>query len=80
MTISGLPPIGPAAGAAAPRPIDRAAAPATPGREPGLWAMLSSAERAFFLAPTEQQAIGYGPGGARTEAAPVLGQHLDVRG
>lgn len=79
MTISGLPPIAPGAAAAA-RPLDRAAAPNAPGREPGLWAMLSSAERAFFLAPADQQAIGYGPGGGRAEAAPVLGQHLDVRG
>lgn len=79
MTIPGLPPIVPGSAAAAARPLDRPAV-SSPGKEPGLWAMLSSAERAFFLAPADQQALGYGPGGARTEAAPVLGQHLDVRG
>jgi hypothetical protein len=78
VTIPGLPPVVP--GATAPAPPREHAAPPTPGKEPGLWAMLSRAERAFFLAPVDQEALGYGPGGARTEAAPVLGQHLDVRG
>lgn len=53
---------------------------AAPAAEPSLWTMLSHAERAFFLSPEGAQAIGYGPGGHHTVAAPVLGQQLDIRG
>lgn len=80
MTISGLPP------AIVPRPVTPThAAPvaqpaALPPREPGLWAMLSPAERAFFLAPDGQTTLGYGRSGAVTTATPVLGQHVDVVG
>lgn len=80
MTISGVPP------AITPRPIaTRGVAPvaqpqSSPPREPGLWAMLSPAERAFFLAPEGQTTLGYGRTGTVTTAAPVLGQHVDVVG
>jgi len=80
MTISGIPPaITPRA--VAPRAVAPVAHPqATPPREPGLWAMLSPAERAFFLAPEGQTTLGYGRTGTVTNAAPVLGQHVDVVG
>lgn len=80
MTISGLPP------AIIPRPavpstaVPVAAPTHSPPREPGLWAMLSPAERAFFLAPEGQATLGYGRAGTVTTASPVLGQHLDVVG
>ncbi|HRP08235.1 MAG TPA: hypothetical protein PLL69_07090 [Gemmatimonadales bacterium] len=51
-----------------------------PAAEPALWTMLSQAERAFFLAPDEAALVSYGPAGVTATAAPVLGQHLDVRG
>jgi hypothetical protein len=78
VTISGIP-AGPQAAApiqAATGVSNGAGAP----REPSQGAMLSYAERAFFLSPSGNEAIGYGPGGGHTVAAPALGQHLDVRG
>lgn len=53
-----------------------AAAPVA--RQPGLWSMLSRAERMFFEVPEGTGVLGYGPGGAPTEVAPVIGQRLDV--
>lgn len=80
MTISGVPGAGGLVrlpGATAPA---AAAAPAqAPARQPGLWSILSRAERMFFEVPEGTGVLGYGPGGARTEVAPVVGQQLDVR-
>lgn len=77
MTISGIPagsvPINPVSGA-------NPARTSVTQREPTLWTMLSNAERAFFLAPDGDQALGYGPAGGNTIAAPALGSQLDVRG
>jgi len=33
----------------------------------------------FFEVPEGMGVLGYGPGGAPTEVAPVVGQQLDVR-
>ncbi len=76
MTISGIP-----GGAAPIQSVHGANATrsSTP-REPTLWAMLSNAERAFFLAPDGEQALGYDTAGSTTVAAPALGRQLDVRG
>lgn len=78
MTISGIP-AGPQAAAAIQAATAVSNGTGTP-REPSLWAMLSNAERAFFLSPSGNESIGYGPGGGNTVAAPALGQQLDVRG
>jgi len=48
-------------------------------KQPGLWSILSRAERMFFEVPEGMGVLGYGPGGAPTEVAPVVGQQLDVR-
>lgn len=81
MTIHGLPAPQPYQPSQPPRTDPAAAAQGTPqvAREPALWQMLSQAERAFFLAPSGSMTLGYGPGGATTEAAPVVGQQLDVK-
>jgi hypothetical protein len=50
-----------------------------PARQPGLWSVLSRAERMFFEVPEGTGVLGYGPGGSPTEVAPVVGQQLDVR-
>ncbi len=78
MTISGIP-AGPQAAAAIQAATAVGNSTGTP-REPTLWAMLSNAERAFFLSPSGNESIGYGPAGGSTVAAPALGQHIDVRG
>ncbi len=79
MTIRGIPPqVGPVA-----TPVGQAAAVQRSGsqpKEPGLWAMLSPAERAFFLPPDGDAAVGYGRSGRAERPAPLLGQHLDVVG
>ncbi len=77
MTIPALPSV---AIPTAPSRSVSGAAVVTPAAEPTLWSMLSQAERAFFLAPTEHEAIGYGPRGNPAMAPPVLGQQLGVRG
>ncbi|MCL4864752.1 MAG: hypothetical protein KJZ47_02585 [Gemmatimonadales bacterium] len=67
------PPTAPAA------PAAPAAAAQPAARQPGLWSILSRAERMFFEVPEGTGVLGYGPGGAPTEVAPVVGQQLDVR-
>jgi hypothetical protein len=76
MTIRGLPPASPPVVASS-RPVAPGAAKAS---EPGLWSMLTPAERAFFLPPDGEAALGYGRSGRAERGAPALGQRVDVRG
>jgi hypothetical protein len=69
------------AGLGAIRPAASQAQPpvAVLAREPALWSILSRAERAFFEASSVAGPLSYGPAGAPADAAPALGQHLDIR-
>ncbi|MDZ4675829.1 MAG: hypothetical protein SGI84_15380 [Gemmatimonadota bacterium] len=80
MTISSIPSAGALVRLPGATPPAASAVPAqAAGKPPGLWSILSRAERMFFEVPEGTGVLGYGPGGSPTEVAPVVGQQLDVR-
>lgn len=49
------------------------------GRDPALWAVLTSEERAFFVRQAALGPLSYGPRASATAADAPLGQRIDVR-